>query len=171
MHPATPQLALEPVTRADLADLTAIMTRAFDDDSRRHRGLPRGGPEGYDTGEFFERWLFGCGDSTGYRIVLDGRTVGGMIVWVFPHGCNVLGTIFVDPDFQDRGVGRQAWGLVEARYPDAKSWSLETPSWATKNHHFYEACGFVRAGAADSDGQCRYRKSMLRSRPAGPAGL
>jgi N-acetylglutamate synthase-like GNAT family acetyltransferase len=56
-----------------------------------------------------------------------------------------LGTIFVDPDIQDRGIGTQAWKFIEATYPDMQSWKLGTPDWTAKNHYFYEQkCGFEK---------------------------
>ena len=128
------------------------MRQAFDHDAQIHLGIERGGPEGYDNGEFFRRWLFSYDESHGCKILLDGQIVGGFIVWIYEHGNNALGTIFVDPACQDQGIGSRAWAFIEASYPQTKTWSLGTPGWATKNHHFYEAkCGFtkVREEAAD----------------------
>ena len=52
---------------------------------------------------------------------------------------------FIDPEYQDRGVGTRTWQFVEDTYPDTKQWTLETPSWAVKNHYFYEQkCGFKK---------------------------
>lgn len=145
MEPRELELTFEEITEADLPELTAVMTRAFDDDSQKHLGLERGGPPGYDDGEFFRKWLFGFQETVGYKIVTQGRIIGGLIVWIFEHGENTLGTIFVDPAYQDRGVGQQAWQFITATYPDAKSWQLRTPAYAVKNHHFYEAkLGFTK---------------------------
>jgi len=136
-------LTFKEVTEEDIPELTEVMTRAFDDDVQRHLGVEKGGPEGYDNGDFFRRWLFGYEESSGYKIVSEERIIGCFIVWIFAHGQNVLGTIFVDPAYQDRSAGTQAWQFIEASYPEARSWTLETPSWATKNHYFYEKkCGF-----------------------------
>ena len=136
-------LIFEEITEEDVPELTRVMTRAFDDDAQKHLGVEKGGPEGYDNGEFFREWLFPYPESKGYKIVLEGRIVGGFIVWVLEHGRNSLGTIFVAPDCQDRGIGTRAWEFIEASYPDARSWRLGTPSYAIKNHHFYEhKCGF-----------------------------
>ena len=136
-------LVFEEATEADIPELTRVMTRAFDDDSRKHLGVEKGGPEGYDDGEFFRRWLLPVEQSIGYKILLDGQVIGGVIVWTFEHRKNTLGTIFIDPDYQDQGVGSRTWRFIEQTYPDTESWTLGTPSWATKNHHFYEKkCGF-----------------------------
>jgi ribosomal protein S18 acetylase RimI-like enzyme len=152
-------LTFEEIVEADLPALAEVMTRAFDDDSQKHLGIERGGPEGYDNGDFFRKWLFGYEESVGYKILADDKIIGAMIVWTFDHGKNVLGTIFVDPAYQDRGVGTRAWQFVEAAYPDTQSWTLETPCWAKKNHHFYEKkCGFSKVG--EKDDSFVYHKDM-----------
>jgi GNAT superfamily N-acetyltransferase len=141
-------LTFPEIVEADIPELTAVMTRAFDDDAQKHLGQEKGGPPGYDDGEFFRTWLLGYEESIGFKIVADGQAVGAIIVWILPGGHNVLGTIFVDPPFQDRGIGQRTWRHIEAAYPEAVSWSLATPTWATKNHHFYQKCGF---SVVDSD--------------------
>jgi N-acetylglutamate synthase-like GNAT family acetyltransferase len=82
-----------------------------------------------------------------------------VIVWILEHGDNILGTVFVDPASQDQGVGTRTWQFIEATYPESRSWTLETPVWATKNHHFYEEkCGFHRVDVQEDT--VVYRKSM-----------
>ncbi len=139
------RLAFEEFTEEDIPELTGVMTRAFDDDAQKHLGQEKGGPPGYDNGDFFREWLFGYEETDGYKVVADGKAIGAMIVWIFDHGKNILGTIFVDPAYQDQGIGSQMWAFIEETYPIAKSWRLDTPNWATKNHHFYEhKCGFTK---------------------------
>jgi len=132
------------ITEADLPELTSVMTRAFDDDAQRHLGQPRGGPPGYDNGDFFRTWLFPYKESVGFKILFEGRIIGGLIVWILPGGHNNLGAMFIDPAYQDRGIGTQAWHFIEAIYPGTLSWTLETPVWATRNHGFYQKLGFAR---------------------------
>jgi len=101
-----------------------------------------------------------------------GQVIGGVIVWILPDGHNVLGTIFVDPDAQDQGVGTRMWQFIEARYPQTRSWRLVTPRWATKNHHFYAAkCGFTRVESdpivGSPEDEYVYRKDMLTPTAAG----
>ena len=142
-HEHTTLLEFNEITEDDVSRLTEVMTRAFDDDAQKHLGQERGGPPGYDNGEFFRQWLFGYQESVGYKIQLENQVIGGIIVWILPEGHNILGTIFIDPAFQDRGFGGQTWLHIEQLYPETKSWRLGTPTWATKNHHFYRKCGFV----------------------------
>jgi GNAT superfamily N-acetyltransferase len=157
-------LSFEKITVTDIPELTDVMTRAFDDDAQRHLGKEKGGPPGYDDGGFFQEWLFPYEESKGYKVLLDGRIVGGLIVWILEGGDNILGTIFVDPNYQDQGIGARSWAFVEATYPDTRSWKLGTPSYAIKNHHFYEKCGFTKVGEEPEEGydwtSYIYRKVM-----------
>ena len=140
-------LTFEEATEKDIPELTKVMTRAFDDDAQRHLGIEKGGPPGYDNGDFFRTWLLPYKESVGYKIFSDGKVIGGIIVWIIETKENFLGTIFIDPDYQDQGVGSRTWQFIEDTYPNTKKWTLETPSWAVKNHYFYEKkCGFKKTG-------------------------
>ena len=140
-----PKLAFEAITEADIPELTTAMTLAFDDESQRYQGIEKGGPEGYDNGDFFRKWLFSYKESQGYKIIFNEKIIGGFIVWIYENGNNVLGTIFVNPEYQNRGIGSITWEYIEKRYPETKTWILLTPSYSTRNHHFYEKkCGFTK---------------------------
>ena len=158
-------LTFEEFTEDDIPELTGVMTRAFDDDARRHLRKERGGPPGYDNGDFFREWLVGDEETVGYKVISEDKAIGAIIVWLLEGGHNVLGAMFVDPAYQDRGVGTRMWEFVEASYPETKSWRLATPSWAFKNHYFYEVkCGFERVESDPIIGtpeeEYVYRKEM-----------
>jgi GNAT superfamily N-acetyltransferase len=138
------ELTFLEIAEDDIPLVTPVMKRAFDDDAQKHLGKESGGPPGYDNGDFFRTWLLPYEESVGYKILLEGQIIGGIIVWILPEGHNILGTIFVEPDYQDQGVGKQIWGFIEDTYPNTISWRLGTPSWAEKNLHFYQKCGFVQ---------------------------
>lgn len=165
MRPGKLALSFEVMTEDDIPELTAVMTRAFDDDARKHLGLERGGPPGYDTGEYFRKWVFGFRETVGYKVIADGRIIAGLILWILEHGDNILGTIFVAPPYQDRGVGQRIWEFITATYPETRSWQLRTPAYAVKNHYFYESkLAFVKVGEEAYDGPGGkvyiYRKDM-----------
>jgi hypothetical protein len=52
-------LVFEKAGEGDIPELTRVMTRAFDDDAQKHLGIEKGGPPGYDDGEFFRKWMLG----------------------------------------------------------------------------------------------------------------
>lgn len=125
---------------ADLPVLTRIMKEAFDDDARRFNNRPEGGgPPGYDDGSFLTRWV---PQGQGFKAIWEEKNVGGMILFPKTHQASVLGCIFVDPQYQNKGIGSALINFMESTFPNAKAWELDTPSWAVRNHHFYEKNGF-----------------------------
>lgn len=123
----------------DASALAEISRRAFDSDIEHGRS-EIGGPPGYDSPDWQREMM---AQSTEYLCILDGRQlIGGMIV--FAEGTRYrLGRIFIDPEYQGRGVGRQAVSHLFERFPWASLWSLSTPSWNRRTRAFYTALGFV----------------------------
>lgn len=141
---------IEKASMEDIPEMTKAMTHAFDDDQKRHLGNPKGGPPGYDDGEFFRKWM-PPEDSVTYKIIVNDQIAGAVIVWDLEGGENVLGTIFVDPAFQRLGVGSVALRFIDRAHPKTKQWTLGTPSWALSNHRFYERNGFVKIREEEVD--------------------
>ena len=83
-------------------------------------------------------------DNDAYRIMLDGKKVGGAILKIdkkTQH--NHLEILFVSPDAHSKGIGQGAWALIEALYPETKVWETCTPYFEKRNIHFYvNKCGF-----------------------------
>ncbi len=79
-----------------------------------------------------------------YRIVLDGRSVGGVILKIDKKNHhNHLELLFVSPDEHGKGIGYGAWNAVEALHPETKIWETCTPYFEKRNIHFYvNKCGF-----------------------------
>jgi predicted N-acetyltransferase YhbS len=144
-------LRIVPLEPGDVDALTAVMTRAFDDDARRHLGVDKGGPPGYDTGEFLRQHGLSP-DAHAFVATLDGAPVGAVIVFPRPDGRHVLGAMFTDPSVQRRGIGEALFRHVESAFP-ARSWTLETPGFAASNHRFYAGkCGFRKVRERDDPG-------------------
>ncbi len=77
-----------------------------------------------------------------YRILRDGRPVGGVIVSVDGDRGD-LEILFVSPRVHSRGVGYAAWRAVEQLHPEVKVWETVTPYFEKRNIHFYvNRCGF-----------------------------
>ena len=83
-------------------------------------------------------------DSETYRIVLDGRRVGGVILKINKETHhNELEILFVSPEEHTKGIGYGAWQAVEALHPETKVWETCTPYFEKRNIHFYiNKCGF-----------------------------
>lgn len=143
-------ITLERAVPEDAEVLAAVQTRTFDDDSRRHGRGERGGPPGYDSAAWQTRMM----REAAYYKILDGaQIIGGAIIFDKGGGHIYLGRIYLDPAYQDRGIGAQAIRLIEAAYPLARRWTLETPLWAARNQHFYERQGYVRVGERWPEGE------------------
>lgn len=145
-------------TPADVDVLTVVQKITFDDDSQKYLGKPCGGPPGYDSAEWS---LARMHDGIYFKMVADSQIIGGIIVFNLGSGHFNLGRIYIHPDYQNRGIGTQALQFLETTFQEAKRWSLDTPVWATRNHHFYEKMGYVRVGAS-GDEDILYEKQLVR---------
>ncbi|AKB51669.1 hypothetical protein MSBRW_2416 [Methanosarcina barkeri str. Wiesmoor] len=126
----------------DVDVLTSIMKRAFDEDTQRHLNQPTGGPDGYDNGDFLRKYALHPA-SQAYKVSKDGKPIGAVIVWIKENNVNFLGNIFLDPEFQDKGLGLIIWRFIESKYPGTVKWYTDTPGFSRRNHNFYvNKCGF-----------------------------
>lgn len=123
--------------------------------------------------ETIERSIDG---GTAYRIVKDGRPVGGAIVSVTGDRGD-LQILFVSPEEHSKGIGYEAWCAIERAYPQVRVWETCTPYFEKRNIHFYvNRCGFhITAffhgrhrdpnSPDDEDEMFHFEKVMFRSRP------
>ena len=129
-------LFLRKLTESDLPVLTPIMREAFDEDSAIHLNGAKGGPPGYDNGDFLRKWFLHP-KATPYVIMLGDRPIGAVNLWIHSDGNNFLGCLFLDPAYENQGYGLRVWHMVEALYPKTVSWKTETPIFSHRNHNFY----------------------------------
>ena len=138
--------------------LAEVSKLAFDYDI--HYGAPGpGGPPGYDSEAWQDR-MMRMADY--YKILAGTRIVGGIIVLRKGARAYEVGRIFVEPEFQDQGIGTEAFEFLWGTYPLAKRWTLGTPGWNQRTQHFYKKVGFVEVGT-DRDGGVLFERSI----PAG----
>ena len=101
-----------------------------------------------DDGEIISRQTIEhCIDSPNsetYRIVVDGRRVGGVILKINKETHhNELEILFVSPEEHTKGIGYGAWLAIEALHPETIVWETCTPYFEKRNIHFYvNKCGF-----------------------------
>lgn len=77
-----------------------------------------------------------------YRIMLDGKPVGGMVVNV-EDDRGELDLLFVSPHAHSKGIGYAAWLAMEHLHPEVAVWQTITPYFEARNIHFYvNRCGF-----------------------------
>lgn len=138
-------IAFERPTADDAETLVALQIRAFNHDAVMYPGVGIGGPPGYDS---LEQMRVTLAEDECYKIVVDGQIVGGIVVFNRGGGHYHLDSIYIDPDYHNRGIGTRAMAFIEQAYP-AKRWTLHTPAYAIRNQHFYEKLGFVKVGEED----------------------
>ncbi|WP_210366960.1 GNAT family N-acetyltransferase [Bacillus sp. REN3] len=129
----------------DAEKLTAIMTRTFDEEARKW--LPKGEqvvdyniqPPGYDSlgmNKFMIREL------EYFKILFEGEIVGGIIVTLTGKSYGRIDRLFINPDFQRKGIGTTVIERIQDVFPNVRAWDLETSSRQISNHAFYEKTGF-----------------------------
>lgn len=87
-----------------------------------------------------------------YKIFCDGVVVGDIIVKVNGIGDYYLGCLCVIPGYEGKGIGHLAMEFITTCFPDAKHWSLETPSGKLRNHFFYKKHGYEVTKEYDVNG-------------------
>jgi len=55
-----------------------------------------------------------------------------------------LGSLYIDPDYQNRRIGAKVIEYIEKKYSDIIKWSLYTPYLSFRNQHFYEKMGYIK---------------------------
>ena len=123
--------------------------------------------------------------SEAYRIVAEGRTVGGTVISIDRETCrNHLELLFVSPQEHGRGIGYAAWQAIEALHPETKVWETFTPYFEKRNIHFYiNKCGFCAAeffcdfhagpdepDASESEGPSEMFRFIKVMEPSGGSG-
>jgi len=147
---------LVPACEQDLETLTEICIRAFHTDID-HGGPAIGGPPGYDSIDH-QRTMLRRAESY-LKILVDGRTAGGLLVYETAAKEYYLCQFFLDPAYHRQGIGLRAIELLFDRYPQATMWRTDTPAWNTRTKPFYEKLGF--ATYREKDGLLDFEKPMM----------
>ncbi|MBB6716077.1 GNAT family N-acetyltransferase [Clostridium gasigenes] len=136
-------LKFELLEEKDIEILTPIMEKSFDEDARIHLNEPKGGPPGYDNGDFLRKYGLSK-EATSYKISLERTAIGCVILWINNETkINFLGNIFIDVSLQNKGLGKRVWRFIEEEYPDTIKWCTDTTGFSKRNHNFYvNKCGF-----------------------------
>ena len=128
---------------ADAEALAKACERAFHSDVDCGAPTVTGGPPGYNSAAFQRKAMKW---SEYYKIVVDDEIAGGVFYRRTAPREFELDRIFVDPAFQNQGIGTKAMEFVLEAEPLAKRWTLGTPEWNVRTRHFYPKFGFVEIG-------------------------
>ncbi|WP_180946825.1 GNAT family N-acetyltransferase [Peptostreptococcus faecalis] len=130
-------ICLKKMKKKDVPLLYEIAERAFQPDYERYGVYPPLLKTQKKT--FLPPLIFGK------VILIDDKEIGGFFVAVIGKK-GELGAIFIDPEYQQKGYGKEVMLEIEKQYPKVKKWKLETPSESYRLHNFYESLGYVKIG-------------------------
>ncbi|MFP3377493.1 GNAT family N-acetyltransferase [Bacillus sp. SIMBA_069] len=138
-------ISIEKATILDAEKLTEIMTRTFDEEAKRwlcgqddviDYNIQ---PPGYSSVEMMR---YSIEELDSFKVIVDDKIIGGIIVTISGKSYGRIDRIFVDPDYQGKGIGSHVIKSIEVEYPSIRVWDLETSSRQLNNHHFYEKMGY-----------------------------
>jgi GNAT superfamily N-acetyltransferase len=152
-------LTIERASEADAEALLRAQIAAFDYDDVLY-GVGLGGPPGYNDIDHVRQTIR---EEQYYKIVYDGRIVGGISMVDEGEGHLYIDVLYIHPDYHNLGIGSKTIQFVEQAYPDAIKWTLNTPTYAIRNQHFYEKFGYMKVGEFKPEEDItliRYEKHM-----------
>lgn len=123
-------------------ELVRVQVESFHSDAIFYPGVEEGGPPGYDSVDLMQRKII---EDIAYTIRSNGKITGGIMLFEKEAGHLHLDVIFVDPALHGKGIGSKAMAFLSDVYPGVR-WTLDTPVYAVRNHHFYEKFGYIRLG-------------------------
>lgn len=139
------KITIEKAAIQDAEKLTEIMKNTFDEEAKKWL-LDQEGvtdyniqPPGYSS---VEMNLYMMNHLNYFKVLWDEKIVGGIIVTVSGRSYGRIDRIFIEPNFQGKGIGSTVITLIEKEFPNVRAWDLETSSRQISNHHFYEKMGF-----------------------------
>lgn len=88
--------------------------------------------------------------TTAYGFLVDGSIVGSVRIHECEDQSCRVSALCVLPEYQSRGIAREAMQKLESRYPDTKCWRLDTILQETGNCHLYEKLGYIQTGQRET---------------------
>ena len=157
-------VTIEKATSTDAEKLTEIMKRTFDEEAKKW--LPNHEdvfdyniqPPGYSS---IEMTKYMIRELEYFKVLQDNEIIGGIIITISGKSFGRIDRIFVDPNYQGKGIGSRVIHLVEEEFPNVRTWDLETSSKQINNHYFYEKMGYRTT--FESEDEYGYQKKIETS--------
>lgn len=139
-------IAIAKATITDVEKLTEINKRTFDEELKKW--LPNQEnvidyniqPPGYSS---IEMTKYMIRELEYFKILQDKEIVGGIIITISGMSYGRIDRIFIDPNYQGKGIGSRVINLIEDEFPNVRTWDLETSGRQINNHYFYEKMGYT----------------------------
>jgi ribosomal protein S18 acetylase RimI-like enzyme len=132
-------MIIEKATPEDASALIEVQNLSFQEDFEKYGECP-------SYRESPENMLDMIQTVNVYKILVDNKIVGDVIVRKREDGSYYLRTIAVIPAYQNSGIGTKIIESIEKDHPGGKYWRLVTPAKSYRNRHFYEKLGYKKVG-------------------------
>lgn len=141
------------ITRAcqeDASELIEARNKSFYDDYVKFGDCP-----GYHIP--LEDMIDKIRDFFVFKILHEGKIIGDISVNKLGEGYYWIGCLEIIPEYQNKGLGSKVLGYIDAEFPDAKRWGLDTPVQNERNCRFYEKMGFLMVEDKEITGKLTLR--------------
>ncbi len=143
--PDKAKISIKKADKSDLEKLYEMQLSAFRpllDQYKDYETSPAAEP--------FERTLQRFhSEHVSYHLIMLGTEVIGAVRVRWNGDLYVLAQILIMPEYQGLGYAQEAIRLVEAMYPNASRWSLDTIAQEGKLCHLYEKLGYHKTGKTE----------------------
>lgn len=135
-------LDIKQIDKSQASALQYIQERAFAEDIERY-----GNRADCPANESLERLMTKIEQYEYYGIYENSKLIGGADIRYneAEQTCR-LARIYIDPRYQNLKIGKIVLNHLESLYPEAVTWTLDTPYKNFRNQHFYESIGYKRNG-------------------------
>lgn len=145
--------------RAETEDVKILrdsQVKTFEDDNKnKPKGAAMGLPPGCDSIKWNSERIL---ENEVYKIICNGVLAGGFIIFAYGKNKKEIGRVWIEPEYQNKGIGKKAFEILFKTVKEKTEWKLETPDWAVRNHHFYEKVGFEKIGETEFNKFCGWKE-------------
>ncbi len=133
------EIIIERALHEDALKLIEVQNLGFQEDYEKYGKCP-------SYQESIENMIDMIKNAIVYKIIVDDKIIGDIIVRKREANHYYLRTISVIPEYQNLGIGKKAIEFIEKDNGDGTKWSLITPEGSLRNRHFYETLGYKKIG-------------------------
>jgi ribosomal protein S18 acetylase RimI-like enzyme len=132
------------ITKTSLNEADALLKlqkEAFTADIKKYKDY-----DSSPAGESLEFFKYRINNSYHYTIFINGNLAGSICIVKVSDTHYRLFRIFLGIQYQNKGLGSKILTQMEKKFPQVKTWSLDTPKENRRNRHFYEKFGYKKTG-------------------------
>ena len=150
------KIRLEVALDSDAEEIRNMMiTVEADEADRWYDNGKRPFIPGYDSVDMQKYHMW---DGKYYKIMYNDLLAGVLLLSHTGREHARIDRFYIDPLFQNKGIGSKVIALIEEKYPMVKIWILDTIQKSIRNHRFYEKHGYEKIGEDEEE---RYYRKII----------